>query len=68
MRSTWLNRRYLEEEFTLKVKTVFITGITNNSAVQKHVEYEQELYGDIVQSNFIDSYQNNTYKAISYMR
>lgn len=45
-----------------------MTGATNDSTAQTYLEYEQELYGDIIQSSFIDSYNNNAHKAVSYMR
>lgn len=68
LRNTWLNSRDLDAALGLKVKVVFVTGATLNETVQKYLEYEHELYGDIIQSSFIDSYENNTHKALSYMR
>lgn len=68
MRNTWLNRDQLQEELGYKIKIVFVVGMTNDTAVLQRLDYEQELYGDIVQSDFIDSYQNNTFKVISSLR
>ncbi|XP_067951192.1 beta-1,3-galactosyltransferase 1-like [Watersipora subatra] len=68
MRSTWLNRQTLEDKLALKTRIVFIIGRTQNESVQHHVNYEEEMYNDMVQSDFIDSYQNNTYKAISFLK
>lgn len=42
-------------------------GKPENPDYQSLVEYESEQYGDIVQSDFVDNYSHNTYKAMSYM-
>ena len=68
MRDTWLNKADLERNLKKKLKIVFVTGATNDTVVQNYIHYEKELYHDILQSNFIDHYQNNTYKALSYLR
>ncbi|XP_067676210.1 beta-1,3-galactosyltransferase 1-like [Haliotis asinina] len=43
---------------------VFLVGETNNASLQADVERESQKYHDIVQGNFIDSYQNLTHKHI----
>lgn len=68
MRNTWINKAHLESGLGRRVRIVFVTGATNDSAVQDYILYENELYQDILQSDFIDHYQNNTYKALSYLR
>lgn len=35
---------------------------------QMMIEYEHEMYGDILQVGFQDHYYNNTYKAIYHMK
>lgn len=67
LRSTWLRKDLLEEMMDMKVRIIFFMGKSGNDQDQKLVEYESEQYGDIVQSDFIDSYQHNTYKAMSYL-
>ena len=67
MRRTWLNPTQLTKQIGLKVKIVYFTGKSKNSADQQRMLYESELYKDIVQSDFIDEYANNTYKAMSYL-
>lgn len=52
----------------MKIKIVFVTGAALDGNATTYLHYEQEMYGDIVQSDFIDDYQNNTYKAISFLR
>ncbi|KAF6019590.1 hypothetical protein EB796_022116 [Bugula neritina] len=68
MRYTWLNKNNLQKTLALKVKIVFVTGMTNNTNVLTKLSYEQEFYQDILQSDFTDAYLNNTYKAISFLR
>uniref|UniRef100_A0A0X3NYZ4 Hexosyltransferase n=1 Tax=Schistocephalus solidus TaxID=70667 RepID=A0A0X3NYZ4_SCHSO len=58
IRATWM--REMKE---LNIPVVFLLGAYghgNNSDIDK----EQETYGEIVQQDFIDHYDNNTYKAI----
>ena len=47
---------------------VFILGATNSSQLQNHLNEEFENYHDLVQSNFIDHYQNLTYKHVASLR
>ena len=67
MRRTWLNPTQLTKQIGLKVKIVYFTGKSKNRRDQQRMLYESELYKDIVQSDFIDEYANNTYKAMSYL-
>ena len=67
MRSTWLKPSILNPLIGLKVKIVFITGRSNDAELQQRIEYESEMYGDILQADFIDTYEHNTYKAMSYL-
>uniref|UniRef100_A0A0V0J8M2 Hexosyltransferase n=1 Tax=Schistocephalus solidus TaxID=70667 RepID=A0A0V0J8M2_SCHSO len=58
IRTTWMS-----EMKELNIPVVFLLGAYghgNNSDIDK----EQETYGEIVQQDFIDHYDNNTYKAI----
>ncbi|XP_046369583.2 beta-1,3-galactosyltransferase 1-like [Haliotis rufescens] len=43
---------------------VFLVGQTNNASLQTEVAKESQKYQDMVQGNFIDSYQNLTHKHI----
>lgn len=67
LRTTWLDPTRLSSELSHKVKVVFFVGSSVDSTMQDFVSYENEVYGDVVQMDFIDSYQNNTYKAMSYL-
>nr|VZI28046.1 unnamed protein product [Spirometra erinaceieuropaei] len=58
IRATWM--REMKE---LGLPVVFLLGAYehgNNSGIEE----EQRIYGEIVQQEFIDHYDNNTYKAI----
>ena len=68
LRSSWLNPESLTSRVGLPVKVVFFLGSSNDSSIQHSILYESELYKDIVQSDFIDHYHNNTYKAMSYLQ
>ncbi|XP_060075202.1 beta-1,3-galactosyltransferase brn-like [Ylistrum balloti] len=59
VRSTWGNIN------DLGIRLVFVLGVnTSDPELQRSVDREAELYRDIVQQDFIDIYQNNTYKTI----
>ena len=39
-------------------------GLSNNQSLNKLVLTENQIHTDLIQSNFIDSYQNLSYKSI----
>ncbi|VDL96781.1 unnamed protein product [Schistocephalus solidus] len=49
-----------------KIRTTVYRKATNTMRILhfKNIDKEQETYGEIVQQDFIDHYDNNTYKAI----
>ena len=56
IRETWTNaRRY---SLIAEIRTIFIIGRLQNSALQALVEKEFMEYGDILQGNFVDDYKN----------
>lgn len=66
-----------EKRFSdVAIRTVFNLGISDPSTFQTHqynelqlgIDKEREQYGDIIQSNFIDSYFNNTIKTMMGLR
>lgn len=67
LRSTWLDPANLEDKLGLKVKVVFFMGLSNQITHQLYLRYESELYGDIVQLDFSDTYNHKTYKAMSFL-
>ncbi|XP_055852734.1 beta-1,3-galactosyltransferase brn [Episyrphus balteatus] len=50
------------------IRTVFMLGVSNNQELQKHIKTESLQYNDIVQSNFEDTYFNNTIKTMMGFR
>lgn len=55
-----------------KVKTLFLLGTPapgkDSKNLQKLLEYEDRLYGDILQWNFMDTFFNLTLKEVNFLR
>ncbi|KAG8441351.1 hypothetical protein GDO86_006909 [Hymenochirus boettgeri] len=66
IRETWGNESNYGE---VDVVTVFLVGLSPNetSNVQKMLEEENSIYGDIVQQDFMDTYYNLTIKILMGM-
>lgn len=67
IRSTW-GSIASESNNTDYVRLGFLLGATNNSALQQQLKQESTKYGDIIQQDFVDSYQNLTLKSIMLLR
>lgn len=69
IRKTWGREQVLDGK---RVKTVFLLGTPSNEAEkanhQKLVEYEDYIYGDIIQWDFTDSFFNLTLKEIHFLK
>ena len=65
VRETWAS---LLPTYIGKVKVVFFLGAVNNELLQSRLYYENELYRDIVQETYVDSYRNITYKGMSALK
>lgn len=61
IRQTW---GYEQRFSDIIIRTVFMVGVSNNQELQKHIKIESKQYHDIVQSNFEDTYFNNTIKTM----
>lgn len=57
IRETWGQKR---DNMTI----IFLIGSVRNETVMESIRKENEMYGDIVQGNFIDDYRNMTYKHV----
>ena len=66
LRETWANPAMMPPG--VKSKMIFFLGAINNSSTQSLVEFEHQHYGDIVQEDYLDSYRNLTYKAMSGLK
>lgn len=47
-----------------RVRTVFMLGQTDDLSLKRMIRGEVDLYGDIVQEDFLDAYENNTKKMV----
>ncbi|XP_023235638.1 beta-1,3-galactosyltransferase 5-like [Centruroides sculpturatus] len=61
IRSTWGKDRTVAGK---SVRLVFMLGTVNDLQLQQSIIREQQLFGDLVQGNFVDSYRNLTYKHV----
>ena len=61
IRDSWGNTHNIQD---LNIKVVFLLGRSTDQALDEAIAFESDMYGDIVQEAFIDSYRNLTYKAI----
>ena len=43
-------------------------GMSNKTNINRQIELENDLYGDLVQIDYIDTYRNLTYKSMSTMK
>lgn len=50
------------------VKVAFLVGQTLNNETQQRIVAESDMYGDIIQESFIDSYNNLTLKTIMMLK
>ncbi|CAH1153823.1 unnamed protein product [Phaedon cochleariae] len=49
------------------IAIAFMLGATSNQTVNKNLEQEQGIFGDIIQGKFVDTYDNLTLKTISML-
>jgi hypothetical protein len=61
IRETWAN-------MFEHMRIVFMLGDSKDEEVKSQLKYEFNLYGDLVQENFLDSYHNLTYKGIMSLK
>lgn len=50
------------------MRIVFAVGEVKNTTLQSMLEHENQIHGDIIQGNFIDSYRNMTYKHVMCLK
>lgn len=61
LRRTWLRPAFDRED----VAVAFLLARTNSSSLQKEIERESDTFGDIIQANFMDHYNNLTLKSLA---
>ena len=63
IRETWSTRTLFPD-----LRLVFMIGQTLDKSIMKAIEYENEIYQDIVQEDFIDAYKNLSYKGVMALK
>jgi hypothetical protein len=63
IRETWATQTLFSH-----LRLVFMLGKVNDDRRMRAVAYEYELYDDIVQEDFLDSYKNLTYKGVMALK
>lgn len=59
IRETWAKRALFPQ-----TRLVFMLGSTHDQELARRIDLENDLYNDIVQQDFLDSYRNLTLKSI----
>uniref|UniRef100_A0A0A9X3R4 Hexosyltransferase n=1 Tax=Lygus hesperus TaxID=30085 RepID=A0A0A9X3R4_LYGHE len=62
IRETWASHNISN------VKVGFLVGVTGNSSIQNAIEEESLEFKDIIQDNFVDSYNNLTLKSVVLLK
>ena len=62
IRKTWANKEAYEDDAIMR--TVFICGLSTREEENRKLRFESFVFNDIVQANFVDSYDNLTYKSL----
>ncbi|KAK1800931.1 hypothetical protein P4O66_004693 [Electrophorus voltai] len=69
VRKTWGKEQVIHGK---QIKTLFLLGIPSpgkdRKNLQKLIEYEDKIYGDILQWNFMDTFFNLTLKEVNFLR
>lgn len=59
IRNSWIN-----QSFKNASKSIFIVGKSTNESINNKVKLESQMYGDILQGDFVDTYRNLVKKTI----
>jgi hypothetical protein len=59
IRNSWSNSEYFSN-----IKAVFLTGLSGSNEINEKLHHEFELFSDIIQENFLDTYKNLTLKTL----
>ncbi len=51
-----------------KLKVVFLVGLSNDDTINQNIKNEYDIYKDIIQESFIDTYSNLTHKTVMALR
>ncbi|KAF6117534.1 UDP-GlcNAc:betaGal beta-1,3-N-acetylglucosaminyltransferase 5 [Phyllostomus discolor] len=68
IRKTWGNEKYVQSELNANIKTLFALGAPSSpltrEALQRRLFEEDQVYNDIIQQDFADSFYNLTLKLL----
>ncbi|XP_066949158.1 beta-1,3-galactosyltransferase 5-like [Macrobrachium rosenbergii] len=65
VRNTWGNMKYYPQ---VRMKVIFVFGAAATKEEQKIISEESEKYHDIIQTDFVDTYKNLSYKGVSALQ
>ncbi|KAJ6220758.1 hypothetical protein RDWZM_006570 [Blomia tropicalis] len=63
-----IRRTWGREAKKYKMRLLFVIGVPRNLILERQLKAESDIYGDILQFNFIEDYYNLTLKAISELK
>uniref|UniRef100_A0A8C3WK67 Hexosyltransferase n=1 Tax=Catagonus wagneri TaxID=51154 RepID=A0A8C3WK67_9CETA len=72
IRNTWGNEKYVRSQLNANVKTLFVLGTPSDpltrERLQRRLVWEDQMYSDIIQQDFVDSFYNLTLKFLLQFR
>jgi len=64
----YAKRQAIRDTWGKVIPTLFFIGLPNSNITQHNIISENQLYHDIVQGDFLDSYRNLTYKHVMALK
>lgn len=68
IRNTWGNEKYVCSQLNANIKTLFVLGTPSDpltrERLQRRLVWEDQMYNDIIQQDFADSFYNLTLKFL----
>ncbi|XP_053201843.1 beta-1,3-galactosyltransferase 5-like [Panonychus citri] len=61
IRDTWASSQNISFS---QIRRVFLLGLVDDIELQRSINQENKIHGDIIQGNFVDTYRNLTYKHV----
>ncbi|KAM8902282.1 lactosylceramide 1,3-N-acetyl-beta-D-glucosaminyltransferase [Lycaon pictus] len=72
IRKTWGNEKYVQSQLNANIKTLFALGTPTNpltrGELQRKLVWEDQMYNDLIQQDFADSFYNLTLKLLLQFR
>lgn len=67
IRKTWGNENYVRSQLNANIKTLFALGTPSpleGEELQRKLVWEDQMYNDVIQQDFVDSFYNLTLKLL----